>query len=143
LQEEVLYEARTINKNIRIVFTFLALVAVILSAAGLFSMVSLNVIKRSRELGIRKVLGASLGNISYMIMKEFLLIFAAASLLGSVASFLFVGWLLSSIYTYHTDVSPIAFIVSISLLLVISVATVGQKVFKTAAANPVDSLREL
>lgn len=142
LQEEVLYEARTINKNIRVVFTCLAVVAVLLSAAGLFSMVSLNVNKRAHELSIRKVLGASLGNISFMVMQEFLVIILLASLLGSAVSFLFVGWLLSSIYTYHTSVGALAFVVSIALLLVISLLTVGQKVFKTASANPIKALRD-
>lgn len=142
LQEEILYEARTINKNIRILFTYLAVIAMLLSASGLFSMVSLNVIKRTRELGIRKILGASIGNIAYLIMKEFLLVFVLSSILGSVIAFLFVSWLLSSIYTYHTSVGLMAFVISITLLVLISIATVGQKIFKTAGSNPINSIRE-
>ena len=58
-QSETLAEAKDINNQIRKIFLFLAIVSVILSLVGLYTLVSLNIIKRTKEIGIRKVLGAS------------------------------------------------------------------------------------
>jgi ABC-type antimicrobial peptide transport system permease subunit len=88
---------RLVNKNIKTMFIFLGLVATILSAIGLFSLVSLNIIKRMKEIGVRKVLGASLPHIVNIINKEFLIILLFASVLGSVAGYFMADMLMGSI----------------------------------------------
>ena len=73
----------------------------ILSAIGLFSLVSLNIIKRMKEIGIRKVLGASIANIAKNLSREFLIILSIASILGSVAGYYMSKMLMASIWAYY------------------------------------------
>ena len=123
-------------------FLFLGIVATILSAIGLFSLVSLNIIKRMKEIGVRKVLGASIPSIVNIVNKEFLIILSIASVLGSVAGYYMADMLMSSIWTYYLPVGPLAFVFAILIMFVISAITVGGKVYKAASANPAYTLRD-
>ncbi|WP_020531678.1 ABC transporter permease [Flexithrix dorotheae] len=141
-QEETLYEAKLINNNIKLMFIYLSMIAVILSASGLFTMVSLNTLKRIKELGVRKVLGATIFNIAFTINKEFLIMLSIAVCLGCVGAYFAVDALLSSIYDYYIPMNVTAFAVSIFLLIFVSAITIGGKVLKAATANPVKALRD-
>jgi len=131
-----------VNKNIKIMFIFLGAVAAILSVIGLFSLVSLNIIKRMKEIGVRKVLGASVPHIVRIIYKEFLIILLFASVIGSVAGFYMADKLMGSIWTYYLPIGGLPFILSITLMIFFSVITVGGKVIKAAIANPAYTLRD-
>ncbi|MBL6449145.1 ABC transporter permease [Fulvivirga sp. 29W222] len=141
LQEEMLYEAKTINSNIETVFFILAMVSLFISSSGLFSMLSLNIAKRSKEFGIRKVLGGSKTNIAFHITKEFMIILLISMFIGIFAASYFVDWLLDSIYTYHTQVNIFAIFSATILLFGIFAITVGYKVIKTAMESPVKVIR--
>ena len=80
--DEQMIEADTVNSNLVKMFVFLGIVALMLSATGLFTLVSLNIIKKMKEIGVRKVLGASVGNITKVINKEFVIILLIASVGG-------------------------------------------------------------
>ncbi len=131
-----------VNKNIKVMFLFLGIVATILSAIGLFSLVSLNIIKRMKEIGVRKVLGASIPSIVNIVNKEFLIILSIASVIGSVAGYYMADKLMSSIWTYYLPVGPLAFVFAILIMFVISAITVGGKVYKAASENPAYTLRD-
>ncbi len=133
---------RLVNKNIKTMFIFLGLVATILSAIGLFSLVSLNIIKRMKEIGVRKVLGASLSHIVNIINKEFLIILLFASVLGSVAGYYMADMLMGSIWTYYLPIGAMPFILSVLIMFIVSMVTVGGKVIKAAAQNPAYTLRD-
>jgi ABC-type antimicrobial peptide transport system permease subunit len=135
-------DSALVNKNIMIIFIFLGSVAVILSAIGLFSLVSLNIIKRMKEICIRKVLGASIANIARNLSREFLIILSIASILGSVAGYYMSKMLMASIWTYYVPIDVTAFIISIVILFFVSALTIGGKVFKSASMNPVNTLRD-
>ncbi len=135
-------ESAEVNANIMIIFVFLGAVAIVLSAIGLFSLVSLNIIKRMKEIGIRKVLGASIGNIVKNLSREFLFILSIASVLGSLGGYYMAEMLMASIWTYYVPIGLPAFIFSIIILFLISGITIGGKVFKTASVNPVNTLRD-
>ena len=81
-QEEQMAEAKSINKNIKNIYVFLAIIASLLSAIGLYSMVSLMVIRRTKEIGIRKVMGAEIPRIIFILMKIFIIIIAGSSAIG-------------------------------------------------------------
>ena len=134
--------AAEVNLNIRTMFIFLGGVAVILSGIGLFSLVSLNVIKRMKEIGVRKVLGASIGNIVRNISAEFVIILTVASILGSVAGYYLADMLMASIWTYYVPVGPFSFVFSILVLIIVSGFTIGGKVIKAASVNPAYILRD-
>jgi ABC-type antimicrobial peptide transport system permease subunit len=135
-------DSALVNKNIMIIFIFLGSVAVILSAIGLFSLVSLNIIKRMKEICIRKVLGASIANIARNLSREFLIILSIASILGSVAGYYMSKMLMASIWTYYVPIDVTAFIISIVILFFVSALTIGGKVFRSASMNPVNTLRD-
>jgi len=136
-----LQEAEEVNTNLVKMFVFLGVIAMLLSATGLFSLVSLNIIKRMKEIGVRKVLGASITNITRIINTEFVIILLIASILGSALSYLMADWLMGTIWRYYQGTTPFAFIVSVVVMFFISASTIGYKVFSAASMNPVNTLR--
>ena len=135
-------DAALVNYNIKVIFISLGVVALILSAIGLFSLVSLNIIKKMKEIGVRKVLGASISNIVKNISKEFIIILSISSVFGSVAAYFLVETFMASIWTYYVPIGYVAFVMSIIILFLVSGITIGGKVIKAASFNPVDTLRD-
>ena len=138
---EGMAEAITVNNNIVKMFVFLGLVALILSVTGLFTLVSLNIIKKMKEIGVRKVLGASVSNITRIINTEFVIILLVASVLGAGLSYVAVDALMDSIWDYYHATTIFTMLFSIFLLFFISAATIAYKVFTAASMNPVNTLR--
>jgi hypothetical protein len=139
--DQMMMEAVTVNDNIVKMFLFLGVVALLLSATGLFTLVSLNIIKKMKEIGVRKVLGASISNIIRIINTEFVIMLLISSIAGSVMSFYAVEALMDSIWDYYQPASGLTFIVSIMVLLGISAIVISSKVVGAARMNPVDTLR--
>ena len=137
-----LQQANEVNLNIVYMFTFLGVIAMLLSATGLYTLVSLNIIKRMKEIGVRKVLGASVSNIARIVNTEFIIILVLASGLGSWAGFSMADSIMGSIWKYYQRVNVTTFVVSIALLFAISFFAIGYKVFTAARMNPVDSLKD-
>lgn len=140
--DEEMVEANTVNKNIVVMFVFLGIVALMLSATGLFTMVSLNIIKKMKEIGVRKVLGASIANISKVINKQFVIILAIAAVLGSVLGSFMSTALMSSIWKYYQTATIVTLVASSAILFVVCVLTIGYKVYSTALVNPARVLKE-
>jgi ABC-type antimicrobial peptide transport system permease subunit len=135
-------EAAEVNGNIKTMFIFLGSIAAILSAIGLFSLVSLDIIKRMKEIGVRKVLGASVMHIVNIINKRYIVILIIASVIGSVMGYYMTDSLMGSIWAYYMPIGPSAFIISIIVLAVVAMLTVGGKVIGAAMANPATTLRD-
>jgi cell division protein FtsX len=135
------YEATEVNINLVRIFAFLGVVAMMLSATGLFTLVSLNIIRRMKEIGVRKVLGASVANIARIVNTEFIVILLLASVLGCVLGYYLTGTLMSSIWRYYLDTTAFALASAVFVMFLISAATIGYKVFGAATMNPVNTLR--
>ncbi|WP_276370385.1 FtsX-like permease family protein [Chryseolinea sp. H1M3-3] len=135
-------EVYEVNANIVTMYTFLGVIALMLSATGLFTLVSLNIIKRTKEIGVRKVLGASITNITRIINTEFFVILLLASAAGSVLSYFAVDLLMDSIWDYYRATNTLTFVISISVMFIVSALVVGYKVFSAASMNPVTTLRD-
>ncbi len=140
-QEELLSEAKDINNQIRKIFVFLAIVSVILSLVGLYTLVSLNIIKKTKDIGIRKVLGAPVFSILKLINRDFVVILVIASVLGSVLGYYLADMLMASIWTIYLDTSIWSFIIPVVFIFVISMITLSGKVYRAATRNPVDSIK--
>lgn len=140
-EQDVLGQARTVNDNIVAIFLFLAVIAVVLSAIGLFTLVSINILSRTKEIGIRKVLGASIGKIGTLINKPFLIIVGIGAIFGALAAYLLTGLLMDMIWKYHMDLNFMSFFLPIFGMLLISLLSISGKVAKAAKRNPVESLR--
>jgi ABC-type antimicrobial peptide transport system permease subunit len=124
------------------VYGFLGGIALLLSVTGLFTLVSLNIIRRMKEIGVRKVLGASMINISRIVNTEFIIVLAIASAFGSFASYNKSNVILGSIWKYYQAVNATTFVIAIGLLFTVSVLTIAYKVFGVAKMDPVNTLRD-
>ena len=135
-------EAVTVNNNIVKMFAFMGVIALVLSVTGLFVLVSLNIIKKMKEIGVRKVLGASIANITRIINTEFFIILLIASLLGTLLSYFTVEKLMSGIWKYYQTATSVTFLFSGLLMFFISGLAIAYKVYSTASMNPVKTLRD-
>lgn len=140
--DELLAEAMRVNESIRQVFVYIAIISVLIAAMGLFALVSLNIARRTKEIGIRKVLGASLARIGQLISREFMLLLTAACVLAIPMGYYLVNPLISSIFTYHVGFGAFPFALSFALMFVVALLTVGMHVYQAATANPAQALRD-
>jgi ABC-type antimicrobial peptide transport system permease subunit len=131
------YNAEAIESKL---FKVFAVLAIFISCLGLYGLVSFLAVQKTKEVGIRKVLGASVTGIVYLFSKEFLLLIGLAFLIAAPIGYYFMhGWLAG--YYYHMDIGWEVFAFSMVITLVIALLTVGAKAVKAALANPVKSLR--
>jgi putative ABC transport system permease protein len=118
----------------------LSLLAVLIGCLGLFGMASYTTEQRTKEIGIRKVLGASAAIIVRMLSKEYIVLVAIGNLIAwPVAYFLMKSWLDN--FAYRTSLALWVFIATAFLSLAVALLTVSYKSIKAALSNPVDSLR--
>lgn len=141
VQEELMQEEREINDSILKINIFLAIAATILSLIGMYNMVSLDVIKRTKEIGIRKVQGAPVHTLMYVISKKFIVVLILASLIGCIGGYFLSVSLLDSIWDYFVDVRPGMLVISAAILVIATIATILYRIASAAMRNPVVSLR--
>jgi putative ABC transport system permease protein len=117
-----------------------AVLAIFISCLGLFGLSSFVVEQRTKEIGVRKVLGASVGNLCGLLAKDFVVLVLIASFLAIPISYYFLdSWLQS--YEYHTNISWWVFALAGVGALAITLLTVSWQSIRAALANPVKSLR--
>lgn len=114
--------------------------AILISSLGLYGLISFMVVQRTKEVGIRKVLGASVRDIILLFYKEFLWLVLIAFVVSAPSTGYFMsGWL--NTFAYKINLSPWVFILAIAGSIIISMLTVSFRSITAAIANPVDSLR--
>jgi putative ABC transport system permease protein len=119
---------------------YFTLLAIFISCIGLFGLASFTARQRIKEIAIRKVLGASLGNIVHQLSKEILICVMVANIVVCpVAYFFLQGWLKN--YAYRTTPGIGIFILASILALALAFLSIAWNVLKVSLANPVDSLR--
>ncbi|MEQ8926834.1 MAG: ABC transporter permease [Fulvivirga sp.] len=122
------------------VFTLFSMLAIIIACLGLFGLSSYLTLKRSKEIGIRKVLGSSVNNIVYLLSKGFLSLVLVANIIAwPLAWFIMNGWLNS--FPYRIDMNPLFFLAAALSVVFIALLSVGYQTVKAAITNPVQSLR--
>ena len=115
-------------------------IAICISCLGLFGLAAFSAEQRTKEIGIRKVLGAGVTGIVALLSKDFLRLVSLAILVGSpLAWYIMQRWLQG--FAYRTTISWSVFAITAGLALLIAFATVSFQAIKAAIANPVDSLR--
>ena len=128
------------EKRIGSLATFFAILAIFISCLGLLGLSSFVAEQRTKEIGIRKVLGASVTNVWKLLSTDFVFLVVLSSLIAAPASYYFMNnWLQK--YDYRTSVSWWVFAVAIIGALTITILTVSFQAVKAAVANPVKSLR--
>jgi ABC-type antimicrobial peptide transport system permease subunit len=141
LQEDTMQEEKDINGSIMKVNIFLAITATILSLIGMFNLVSLEIIKRTKEMGIRKIQGASVLLIIYLTGRKFILVLLIASAVGCIGGYKLSLMLLDSIWDYFVDIRAGMLFSATGILIVSTVVTIIWKMLRAARRNPVDTLR--
>jgi len=132
-----LYNEEQQNAKLSIVFTILA---IIIAALGLFGLTSFTVEQRTKEIGIRKALGATVINIFYIISKEIIVLVAISTILAwPIIYFVSNNWLQN--YQYKITLNVLDFLIGFIIALAIAVLTISYRTIKSAKRNPSESLR--
>ena len=122
------------------IFGYFSSLAIFIACLGLFGLASFTVERKTKEIGIRKVLGANISNIINLLSKKFLFLVLLANITAWPAAYYFMNkWLQSFAYRIHIGIS--LFLLSGTITLLIALLTVSFQTIKAARANPVDSLR--
>jgi putative ABC transport system permease protein len=128
------------EEHIGTLASFFAILAILISCLGIFGLASFIAEQRTKEIGVRKVLGASVLNLWGLLSKDFVfLVLIAFGIATPIAYYFLSNWLQK--YTYHTDISWWIFAASGSGALLITLLTVSFQSIKAALMNPVKSLR--
>ena len=122
------------------IFSFFTAITILLAALGLFGLAAFTIDQRKKEIGIRKVLGASLGAITSLLSKDFLiLVILAVAVAFPIAWWAMHNWLQG--FAYRINISWWIFALSALIAFITALATIGFQAIKAALANPVKSLR--
>ncbi|MCG8605226.1 ABC transporter permease [bacterium] len=122
------------------VFLAFCTIAIFIACLGLYGLTSFSTEQRTKEIGIRKVLGASVGSVLSLLSGEFVKLVLLANVLAwPIAWFAMTRWLQN--FAYRIDIGVEVFLISGALALLITVLTVSLQAFKAAVVNPVQSLR--
>jgi ABC-type antimicrobial peptide transport system permease subunit len=134
-------EEKDINGSILKVNLFLAIVATLLSLIGMFNMVSLDIIRRTKEVGIRKIQGASVPVIMYLISRKFLIVLLIASVLGCAGGYYLSVALMDSIWDYFVSVGAGILLSAALIMICATIFTLSVRITRASMKNPVESLR--
>ena len=122
------------------VFGLFTSLAIIVACLGLFGLASFSATNRIKEMGIRKVLGASVGNLFYIMSKEFIVLILAAIVVGlPLAYWITSEWLTE--FPLRISLGAWFFLIPAGLVVLIALITVSYQTLRTASKNPVEALR--
>ncbi|MFC2083608.1 ABC transporter permease [Bacteroidota bacterium] len=121
-------------------FSYFSILTIIISCLGLLGLASYTAEQKTKEIGIRKALGATVSNISFLLSKQFAKWIIIANLIACVIVYFFMSSWLES-FAYSTKMGILVFILGIGITLFIALATVSYQTMKAAIANPVEALK--
>ena len=122
------------------IIQFVAILTILLSAMGLYGLVSFMANKNAKTIGIRKVFGASVPNILSIFLKEYVFLLLFAFIISAPAAWWLSGLWLEE-FAYRIDITATYFILGFALSVLIALSTVGYKSYQAATSNPIKSLR--
>jgi ABC-type antimicrobial peptide transport system permease subunit len=127
--------------SVVILYTFMGIVAIMMSVSGLYSLVALNLQKRTKEFGIRKIMGATISQVTLMASRQFIIIMLISFVIGAILGGVMVNGLMNSVWEYYVAVNATVLTLAISILAFISLLAIGFKIGRFAVSNPVDAIR--
>ncbi len=121
-------------------FTIFAGIAIVIGCLGLFGLATFNTLQRVKEIGIRKVLGASVGNIVQLLSREIIILVLVANLIAWPVAWYFMDeWL--NTFAYRIGLNVWLYVLAAFAAIAIALITVGTQTLRAAMSNPVDTLR--
>lgn len=136
IQREYADESRTLT-----LLNIFAILAVLIACLGLFGLAAILTVQRRREVGLRKVLGASIGSIIGLLSKDVVTLIGFSVLIaGPIAWWISIKWLQH--FTYHISYSWTVFVLSSGGILVLAVLSIGSQTVRAAVANPAAVMRD-
>ena len=131
------YEA---ENRLSAIVGYFTVIAILISCLGLFGLATFSAEQRTKEIGVRKVLGASVAGIVALLSKDFLKLVAISVVIASpIAWWVMNKWLQD--FAYRTNISWTVFVITTLLALLIALITISFQAIRAAIANPVKSLR--
>lgn len=138
--DDLFNKAYTTEQKTGIILNIFSILVILVACLGLFGLVTYTAEQRTKEIGIRKVLGASITQVTGMLSKDFLKLVLIASLIAfPVAWWAMNTWLQS--FAYRINISWWVFVIAGSAAILIALLTISFQSIKAALANPVKSLR--
>ncbi|MFC1493412.1 ABC transporter permease [candidate division KSB1 bacterium] len=138
IDEEIAQQYET-EKRYGSMFSFISFFAILIACSGLFGLTSLTIVRRTKEISIRKVLGASVTGIMKLINREFLILVAAGNLFAWPCAYFAARYWLQN-FAYQIEISPLSFIISGIITLFIAFITISIKSGMAATINPAETL---
>jgi len=135
---EELYES---DKQMEAVVFIMAILAILIACMGLFGLAAITTEQKMKEIGIRKVLGASIQNIMIHLSKHFaLLVFLAFLVFSPITYLLMTKWLEN--FADRISINPFVFVLGLLLALLTAIMTISYHTLRAAMDNPVHALRD-
>lgn len=131
------YKSEQSQNELLIIF---AALAILIASMGLFGLATFNAIQRQKEVSIRKVLGAPIGNIIQLLSKEILILIIVASIVAWPVAWYFMSQWLNN-FAYHIEMAISTYLIAGALAVVVALLTVGIQTLKAALVNPATILR--
>lgn len=140
-QNEIAAEAQRVNASVATIFFWFAIISALLTATGLFALISLTILKKLREIAIRRVVGASPGHIVFIVNKSYILVFIFSLALGVFAGIALTRLLMDLIFVVNVGVHGPTLVYSIAGILLLVALTLGIKILHTLSLKPSEVLR--
>jgi putative ABC transport system permease protein len=132
-----LYKEEKRTGSLALGFTILA---VLIACLGLLGLISYSTVQRTKEMGIRKIMGASVPRIVYMLSSEIIILIIISSVFAwPIAYILLKDWL--NDFAYKIGLNPVIFLITTLIIFALSIITIGYQALYAATRNPADSLR--
>jgi len=138
--DEVFEQQYRTDQRTGTIFKYFTILAIFISCLGIFGLAAFTAEQRTKEIGIRKVLGASASGIVSLISKEFFILLTLANALAWPIAFFFMEKMLKS-YAYRTNITVWVFITAGALAYMIALLTVSYQAFKAARTDPAQALK--
>lgn len=138
--DESLKAQYSAEQRMETIFKYFSSLAIVIASLGLFGLASFSADQRTKEIGIRKVLGATVSDITMILSREFVMLVIVSNVLAWPISYYVMNkWLQS--FAYRVDFSWWIFVLAGAMALVVALMTVSWQAIKAAVSNPVESLR--
>ena len=134
---ETLYRS---DQQMSSVVTIMAVLAIIISCMGLFGLAAITIERKTKEIGIRKALGATESQITYILSKNFTMLILISFVLVSPVTWIVLSQWLEN-FAYRVDINPLLFLLGALVALAIALGTISYHTIRAARANPVKALR--